>query len=113
MADKKKVTFWVGGSGGEGRGAGYINGRLFKKPGYFTTDDPSMIEALRQTCVAREIPEEADDLIGIAPDKLRTLGHGDLQEICEKLSIPVRNSKQAMITDILAIITPEPKGAGE
>ena len=100
------VTFWVGGSGGEGKGAGDIGGRLFKKPGYFTTDDPKMIEILRNsTNVAREIIEDDSDLLGIAPEKLKTLNHADLQAICEKFHVSIGTRKE-MIAAILGVITP-------
>ena len=109
MADK--VTFWVGTSGGEGKGAGFIGGRLFKNPQYFTTDDPAMIKILRNSSnVAKEIIEDTEsDLMNMAPEQLKKLGYEDLQAICERLHIPVGGTKLSMIKDILGVINPESK----
>ncbi len=57
------MKFKMGGSGGEGAGAGWIGKRFFEKAGEeFETDDPVMIDLLKKSKMAIEVPEVEIDL---------------------------------------------------
>jgi hypothetical protein len=106
------AKFKIGGSGGDGNGAGWIGNVFFEKADMcYETDDAGMIELLHKSGVATEIKE----LEPVVPDATAPLQEllnktkDELTEICKELQIGVKRTKQDMIDAIMAELT---KGQG-
>ena len=112
------AKFKIHGSGGEGKGAGWINKVYFATADeVFVTDDADMIAILRQGNMATEIIDmpaiktEVDTTKIEDKDPVADLykqSHGDLVDICKEMQIEPKRAKQDMIDAIIA----ELKGQG-
>lgn len=98
-----EVTFWVGGSGPDGAGAGYIGKKYFRKRQYYTTSDPEQIAALRGAKnVAWEIIPGQDEGRQLTEEMLEAKGMQELHEIAQNLHVEnIRRSRKDMVAEIL------------
>jgi len=106
------AKFKIHGSGGEGKGAGWINKVYFATADeIYQTDDADMIAILRQGNMATEIIDtpaiktEANITKIEAKDPFITLHdktHAELVDICKEMQIEPKRAKQDMIDAIIA-----------
>lgn len=98
------MKFRLGGSGSEGAGIGWLGNRYFAKSGeIFETDDSTMIELLRKSNMAWEVPEEQIEMEVVQNDNIKDLESMTKQElvdICNSLGIKPMRAKEDMVKAI-------------